>query len=102
MFDELYENISRMFSRGWPTSDGLITGVYVEPIQRGQIEVAYEFSVGSDGPYTGQSSPPFWFGGTSVVNADAMVGQAVTVRYRRSDPSVNTLDRGFWQGLEGL
>jgi hypothetical protein len=102
MFDVLYENISRMFSLRWPTAEASITGVYVDPIQQGQIEVAYEFSIGSDGPYTGQSSPPFWFGGAGVVNADKMVGQSVTIRYRRSDPSVSTLDRGFWQGLEGL
>src|SRR5713226_2205411 len=83
MFNELCDYISLMFARRWPTADGLIIGVYVDPILREQIEVAYEFSIGPDGPYTGRSSPPFWFGGTAVVvNADAMVGQAVIVRYK--------------------
>lgn len=102
MFKELYENVSLIFSPRWPTAEGVITGVYVNPSQRGRIEVAHEFSIGPDGPYTGRSSPPFWFGGTGVVNASTMAGQAVTVRYKPNDPSVNMLDRVFWQGLQGL
>jgi hypothetical protein len=49
--------------------------VYLDPIERGQIQIAYEFSLGGDGLYTGQCYPPFWFGGMGVVHTGTMVGQ---------------------------
>jgi len=88
MFDELFDYISLWFSWRWPKADGVITAVYLNPVRDGpQARVAYEFSVGGDAPYTGESP---WFGDTVFLNG--LVGQAVTVRYRKSDPSVNKLD----------
>ena len=101
MFDVLRERLSLTLSRYWPTAEGKITRIYLDPTQ-GDFQVTYEFSLENDGPYTGQCYPPFWFGGTAVVNTESLVGNTVLVRYRRSDPSVNTLDRGFWQDLEGI
>jgi hypothetical protein len=90
MFDELYDYISLWFSWRWPKADGVITAAYLNldtGREGAQATVAYEFSVGGDGPYTGESP---WFGDTVYLNS--LIGQAVTVRYRKGDPSVNKLD----------
>ena len=104
MFSELRDNISLLFSWRWPTAVGAITCFYVDPGRKGfQIGVAYEFSIESDGPYTGESWAPFWFSGTGVIIKEQIrIGQEVTVRYKRKDPSVSRLERSFWQDLEGL
>lgn len=84
MFKDLYDRISLLFSKNWPTAEGKITGVYPNPGGRGaQGMVVYEFSVGDDGPYTGEAP---WFGNVICT------GGPVTVRYRTDDPSVNTID----------
>jgi len=93
MFDDLYNHISHLFWRRWPVADGEITSVYVV---ESQIVVEYKFSLGDDGPYTGEASWP-----TSVMNITEKlrVGQTVTVRYRKKNPSINALDKTIWDKL---
>ncbi len=107
MFNDLYEYISLMFSWRWPKADGVITGVEIESIDGGdklRLAVVYKFSLGDDGPYTGES---FWaslVGSAGLVNINdkLRVGDPVTVRYRLNDPNVNKLDRSVWQAFQGL
>lgn len=101
MFEDLYDEISLLWSRFWPVADGIVTEVISERLGRDQqrirLAVAYEFSVGEDGPYTGES---FWTPAVCQLRrvADARKrirkGQKMRIRYRPSDPSVNTLDGG--------
>ncbi len=88
MFSDLYDSISLWFSWRWPRAEGVITAVHTdrESDAAGPV-VVYEFSVGDDGPYTGESA---WFGDTVYINE--LVGRKTTVRYRKDDPSVNRLD----------
>jgi len=104
MFDDLYDSISRLWSWRWPSADGKITEVLGEHIEfrsgekRARLAVAFEFSIGNDGPYTGESSwTPIFFSIKRVAEARKKLRrhQRVRVRYRRDDPSVNTLDRGI-------
>lgn len=106
VFSDLYDAVSMLWSWRWPTSEGEVTAIDIETVTRRQnqetlrLAVAYKFSLGEDGPYTGES---FWEPGYSarVLTAkdNLKVGQPVTVRYRRDKPSVNTLDRRVWQDL---
>jgi hypothetical protein len=108
MFEELYDTISRLFSWRWPEAMGEVTAVDVERVpeynnnETFRLAVAYKFSVGIDGPYTGES---FWqaafFARRRVVTArrKIRIHQPVIVRYRPDDPSVNTLDRRAWESL---
>ena len=66
--------------------------------------ISYEFSVGQDGPYTGESSWPSRPGDTDVTNLSERlrVGQPLTIHYRPDDPSVNTVDRALWNELDVL
>ncbi len=102
MPSDLYDRFSLLFSQHWPTVEGSITAVDIGSGRGFQIVVVYEFSVGDDGPYTGQSSSPFWFGGRDVlyINKKLRVGQIITIRYRRDCPSVNKADIGVWKDLE--
>jgi len=64
-----------------------------------RLAEAYKFSIGDDGPYTGESfwTPAFSIGQLkSVRNAKRAlhIGQRVPVRYRGDDRSVNALDGG--------
>lgn len=106
MFDDLYDALSTLWSWSWPTANGEATVVEVERLRRGRngdtlrLCVAYEFSVGNDGPYTGESFwAPIFFGNRRVVAArhKIHVRQRVLVRYRADDPSVNRLDRSVWE-----
>jgi len=108
MFDDLYDVISLMWSWRWPTSEGKITAVDVERIHHSRggdtmrLAIAYEFSLGDDGPYTGESFwEPSFFAKKRVIAARRKLRtrQPVIVRYRTDDPSVNTLDRNVWRGL---
>ena len=92
----------------WPTSQGKITAVDVERIahSRGgetvRLAIAYKFSLGDDGPYTGES---FWrpvlCSKKRIIAArrTIRVGRPIIVRYRSDDPSVNKLDRQAWRDL---
>lgn len=109
MFESLYDAISTLWCWRWPIAEGEVTEVILERIRYRtsnsdtiRLAIAYEFSVSSDGPYTGES---FWrpvF--PSMKRLQHAKGkfrrhQQVLVRYRSDDPSVNTLDRRMWQDL---
>src|SRR5712672_107593 len=103
MFNDLYDVISLLWSWRWPLANGEITAVDVERVRdsRGRHEarlaVAYEFSVGDDGPYTGECFwTPAFFSLKRVASArrKIRIRRRVSVRYRQDDPSVNTLDHG--------
>jgi hypothetical protein len=108
MFEDLYDAVSLTWSFAWPTAQGEITTVDVERIPHSEggdtlrLAIAYKFSLGEDGPYTGES---FWtskfLNKKRVIEArhHFHIHQPVTVRYRRDDPSVNTLDRTTWRDL---
>jgi len=109
MFADLYDAVSLIFSSRWPRVDGVITAVDVERISHGKnadswrLAVAYQFCIGDDGPYTGES---FWnphYGSKRTVIAairKMRTRQPVTIRYRKDDPSVNRLDRAVWARLK--
>jgi len=104
MFNDLYDSISLLFWRWWPTVEGTITAVNLRSGSEPALFVTYEFSVDQDGPYTGESSWPFRPGDTDVTNLSGRlrVGQPLTIRYRSDNPSVNTLDRALWNELDTL
>ncbi len=101
MFDEIYDIISLSWSWRWPVAQGFVTAIDVERDRlrkKARLAVAYEFSIGEDGPYTGES---FW---RPVFCEERKAGdgrklihlrQSVLVRYRPTDPSVNKLDGGI-------
>jgi hypothetical protein len=108
MFEDLRDSISILWSWRWPAATGSVTAVDVERIkhQRGgdtfQLAVAYKFSVGDDGPYTGEGfwQPSFFsFKRVSAARHNVRIGHWLTVRYRPDDPSVNKPDAGFWKSL---
>jgi len=108
MFENLYDAVSFLFSHWWPTVDGTTTAVDVEriPHARGpdslRLAVAYQFSIGGDGPYTGESlwHPVFCeIRRVRAAKRKLRVHQHVLVRYRPDDPSVNRLDRREWRRL---
>jgi hypothetical protein len=104
MFDDLYDTISLMWSWRWPVADGEVTAVDIERINRNRcsetvrLAVAYEFSIGDDGPYTGEC---FWRPAFSPVKRAAAarrklrIREPLRVRYRPDNPSVNKLDGGI-------
>jgi hypothetical protein len=107
MFADLYDAVSLLLSWRWPETPGEVTAVDVESVkdsegvQTFRLAVAYKFSIGNDGPYTGES---FWqpiFSKKRVLMArrNIRVHQQIVVRYRPNDPSVNKLDRRVWQSL---
>jgi hypothetical protein len=102
MISDLYNSFSLLFFRRWPTAEGSITAVDLGYGRGLDIVVVYEFSVGDDGPYTGESASPSWFDGIDIrlIYNKLAVGQIVTVRYRRDCPSVNKLDPSVWKDLE--
>jgi len=108
VFSELYDEISLLWSWRWPEIPGEVTAVDVERVENSRqresfrLAVAYKFSSGNDGPYTGESFwQPAFFSKKRVLAArrNIRVHQQVIVRYRPDDPSVNKLDRRVWQGL---
>ena len=110
MFSDLFDNISLIFSWRWPKAEGVITAIDLQHIydevsgtERPRIVVVYKFSVGDDGPYTGESAWPR-LEQMDLMNINEVLrpGQAVTVLYRKNNPSVNRLDRSVWRDLDGL
>lgn len=103
MFEELYDAVLRLWSWRWPVADGEITEVLVERVRHRAsrndttpLAMAYEFSVGSDGPYAGESFwRPLFPLGKRMPKAKGKFHrhQRVLVRHRPDDPSVNQLDR---------
>jgi hypothetical protein len=108
VFDDLYDAISLLWSWRWPEIPGEVTAVDVDRVQDSdgietfRLAVAYKFSIGNDGSYTGES---FWQPTVSskkrIFSARDRIGvnQKVNVRYRPDDPSVNKLDRSVWESL---
>lgn len=101
MFDDLFDAISFLSSWRWPIADGAITEVISERVGRkkdqARLAVAYEFSVGDDGPYTGECFwTPAFLQVRRVSSARKKIRRSagVRVRYRPNDPSVNRLDGG--------
>ena len=103
MFNDLYDVVSLLWSWRWPLANGEVTAVDVERIKdsrgryQARLPVAYEFSVGDDGPYTGECfCRPAFFSLKRVASArrKIRIRRRVSVRYRPDDPSVNTLDHG--------
>jgi len=108
MFEDLYDAISMLWSWTWPTADGVVTEVVVDRRtnrnggDNRRLAVAFEFSIGDDGPYTGESFwAPIFLRNQRVVEARPKIrrGKKVSVRYRPDDPSVNRLDRSAWDDL---
>ncbi len=108
MFDDLRDSVSFLWSWRWPYTEGQVTAADIERIKRSRgfetfrLAIAYEFSVGDDGPYTGESFwQPLFFPRKRVAAARHKfhLHRSVTVRYRADDPSVNRLDRSAWQDL---
>jgi hypothetical protein len=102
MFNLLYDRVSLMFSQRWPRKEGRITAVDIRTGRWAQIVIVYEFLVGNDGPYTGESGSPDWFNGTDVIRIHERlpIGKTVTIRYRTDNPTVNRLDPSVWHELE--
>jgi Protein of unknown function (DUF3592) len=106
MFEDLLDALSFLGSWRWPEAVGEVTDAITERIGQGSDEryrlaVAYKFSVGTDGPYTGESFwQPRFFGKRRVIAARKQfrLHQPIAVRYRPDDPSVNRLDKRTWAG----
>jgi hypothetical protein len=108
VFNDLYDAISLLWSWRLPETPGEVTAVDVDRVQDSdgvetfRLAVAYKFSIGNDGPYTGES---FWQPTVSskkrIFSARDRIGvnQKVNVHYRPDDPSVNKLDRSVWESL---
>jgi hypothetical protein len=101
MFSDLYDSISLWFYWRWPKIDGEITAVRILG-GSGRLLLEYRFLL-EDGSYIGEAGRP-WSASMAAVNVSERfpIGQPVAVRYRRDNPSVNTLDRSVWQDLEAL
>jgi hypothetical protein len=108
MFEDLYDSLSLVLYRWWPAERGEITAIDIERIGRSRsrtrvrLAVAYKFSVGADGPYTGESFwEPLFFAKrrVAVSRRKLHIRQAVVVHYRTDDPTVNRLDRELWHNL---
>jgi hypothetical protein len=102
----LHDAVLFFVSLLWPVTQGEVTAVDVERIEQGferlRLSVAYKFSIGEDGPYTGEFFwMPAFFSHKRVIAARRKIRnrQRVLVRYRTRDPSVNTLDRRTWHNL---
>ena len=108
MFEALMDEVSKLFSWQWPIAQGEITVAEIERIHDNEalrLSVTYKFSIGDDGPYSGEA---YWQPKFSIHLVEKMrtakkqmfVGRPVEVRYRPSDPSVNRLDGGVARYLE--
>jgi hypothetical protein len=108
MFSDLYDVVSLLWCWRWPVAEGELTAIEIEPFgikpdkDTIHLAVAYEFSVGNDGPFTGETFwRPLFPSVKRMLDAkDRLhISQQVLVRYRSDDPSVNRLDRRVWQDL---
>ena len=80
VFEEPYESLAKLFTWRWPEV-GEISALDVERVRRRggrgtlRLAVAYRFSIGVDGPYTGASfwKPWYWqIDGLSLPNANSI------------------------------
>ena len=107
MPEDLYDRISMLWSRRWPVAEGKVTEVISERLgtdrKRALLAIAYEFSIGRNGPYTGESFwTPAFFPLRRVSSARRKLRKRAParVRYRPDDPSVNTLEGGVTKLLK--
>src|SRR3989442_13525566 len=104
MFSDLLDALSYLWSWRWPVADGQVTAVDIERVGEGRnktfrLAVAYEFSLGADGPYTGESFwQPAFFAKRRGQNTARRFHrrQQVVVRYRAGDPTLKPLGRSVW------
>jgi hypothetical protein len=109
MFEDLYDEISILWFWRWPVVQGEIILREIERVRHAgrsrdtfRLSVVYKFSIGDDGPYSGES---FWRPTFASVRRlreakrRLYVGQPVLVRYRSDNPAVNRLDHSVWQQL---
>ena len=108
MLDDLYDAISVCWSWHWPVAEGEITAIDVERVKQShnrdtfRLAIAYKFSIGADGPYTGESFwEPAFFSRRRVPAARHKfhLHDPVLVHYRPDDPSVDKIARGVWRDL---
>jgi hypothetical protein len=106
MPEDLYDRISMLWSRRW-LAEGKVTEVISERLgtdrKRARLAIAYEFSIGRNGPYTGESFwTPAFFPLRRVSSARRKLRKRAParVRYRPDDPSVNTLEGGVTKLLK--
>jgi hypothetical protein len=104
MFEEIWDRLSLVGAFRWPVATGEITAVEIERVgqnrDRPRLSVAYEFSVGEDGPYTGECfwEPMFSLTATRSIRTalhKLRLKQPIEIRYRADDPSVNTGNSGL-------
>ena len=110
VLDDLYDTISTLWSWRWLEAMGEVTAVDVERVHDPEggetlrLAVAYKFSIGNDGPYTGESFWQPFFPQISkkrvlAARRNVHVRQQELVRYRADDPTVSWLDRCVWRNL---
>lgn len=106
MFEALWDELSRLGSWRWPVAQGEVTYAELEEFSGGdggaelRLSVTYKFSIGADGPYTGEAFwQPRWSWNGLEKLQDALkemhIGRPVGVRYKPNDPSVNQLHGGI-------
>ena len=109
MFEDLFDELSKVLAWRWPIADGTIVMVEIEKRRPAlsnrevsRLAIVYTFWVGNDGPYGGEG---FWAPSFTLAAGKRLrearrkmkVGTRVPVRYRPHDPSVNKLDRQAWR-----
>jgi hypothetical protein len=110
MLENLYDYFSLIFPWRWPKVNGELTAVHIRYMELSnndanslRVILEYKFSLGEDGPYTGETSwSPLFALDVTEFQEKMKVGQAVTVRYRKDDPSVNKLDRSVFRDFAAL
>jgi hypothetical protein len=110
MFEDLFDELSKLWSWRWPMVEGKVVTVEIERLHEetssevARLCVVYSFCVGDDGPYGGEGfwKPPFTLTAAKRLNRARQklrAGNAVLVRYRPDDPSINRLDRRVWRDI---
>lgn len=111
MFEDFYDEISKLWSWRWPIAQGQVVLAEIERVRHRsskddtfRLSVVYNFCVNDDGLYGGEGfwSPAFSIGAMKKLREakrNFRVGMPVVVRYRPDDPSINKLDRRVWEHL---
>ena len=111
MFQDLLDELSRLWSWQWPVTQGQVVLVEIERFRAVysnfdtlRLSIVYEFWLSGDGPYGGEGfwNPAFSLGSMKRLQEakrKLSVGTNVAIRYRPDDPSINKLDRSVWKTL---